>query len=148
MSDIIDNTTTGKIPTYLKKTSNILTEAESAVYSDREKTYGEPAQNLGAIAVLWSSYLKAKFSIDVTLTAEDVAWLMIQLKTARAMRGFHRDDLIDTAGYAALIERIRPCVDTVITDTLGQGLINPIPASALRNIDASQVATPENSTEI
>lgn len=81
---------------------NILDEAKEIIYGDREKTYGHPSVNLENIARFWSVYLKK----DVN--AQDVATMMVLLKLARMMnQPNHRDSLVDSVGYLALIERIK-----------------------------------------
>jgi hypothetical protein len=81
---------------------NILEEAQSIIYGDREKTYGHPSKNLLNIAKLWSIYLGKDVS------AQDVATMMVLLKVARLMnQPDHRDSLVDSVGYLALIERIK-----------------------------------------
>ena len=80
---------------------NILDEAQSIIYGDREKTYGNPAKNLNNIANFWSVYL------DVEISAQDVAQMMVLLKLARLINTpNHRDSLVDAVGYLALVERI------------------------------------------
>jgi len=80
---------------------NILDEANSIIYGDREKTYGNPAKNLNNIANFWSVYL------DVEISAQDVAQMMVLLKLARLINTpNHRDSLVDAVGYLALVERI------------------------------------------
>lgn len=92
---------------------NILDEAKNIIYGDREEAYGHPRFNLDSIAQFWTVYLQRKFSgselfIDLELTGEDVAQLMVLLKTARLIhRPNHRDSLTDQAGYAALQARIQ-----------------------------------------
>lgn len=84
---------------------SILKEANTIIYGDREKTYGHPSKNLRTIATMWQAYLDARRNIDV-LTPQDVAAMMVLLKTARlANDPTHRDSLVDICGYAALIER-------------------------------------------
>jgi hypothetical protein len=89
----------------------ILEEAHVIIFGDREKTYGNPAKNLENIANLWEMYLRGKGIIDEDcdgLFAQDVALMMILLKTARLINTpDHRDSLVDICGYAALIERIK-----------------------------------------
>jgi len=81
---------------------NILEEAKSIIYGDREKTYGHPSVNLDNIAKYWGIYLK------INLNAQDVATMMVLLKLARLMnQPDHRDSLVDAVGYLALIERIK-----------------------------------------
>ena len=88
---------------------NILKEANTIIYGDREKTYGHPSKNLETIAKMWNAYLVASGVAENgggDLTAKDVAGMMILLKTARlANNPEHRDSLVDICGYAALIER-------------------------------------------
>jgi hypothetical protein len=80
---------------------NILDEANSIIYGDREKTYGNPAKNLNNIANFWSVYL------DIKISAQDVAQMMVLLKLARLINTpNHRDSLVDAVGYLALVERI------------------------------------------
>lgn len=90
---------------------NILKEAEKIIYGDREKTYGDPAKNLRAIASLWEMYLYERGVLDQNsdgLRPEDVANMMILLKVARLINDpKHRDSLVDICGYAALVERIQ-----------------------------------------
>lgn len=81
---------------------NILEEAQSIIYGDREKTYGHPSVNLDNIAKFWTVYL------GVGVDAQDVATMMVLLKIARLMnQPDHRDSVVDGAGYLALIERIK-----------------------------------------
>ena len=84
---------------------NILEEAESIIYGDREQTYGKPGVNLERIAGQWALYLQQKFGAEANLTAEDVCWMMVDLKKCRQMNADKRDNLVDAAGYLALIER-------------------------------------------
>lgn len=88
----------------------VLDIAKDIIYSDREQAYGEPRFNLDTIAQLWSVYLQRRFTNSedaMELRAEDVAQLMILLKTARLIHHpNHKDSLVDQAGYAALQGRI------------------------------------------
>jgi hypothetical protein len=61
--------------------------------------YGPPERTLGRIAALWGAYLE-----DASLTAYDVARMMILLKVARDV-GFaeKRDNYVDIAGYSELL---------------------------------------------
>jgi hypothetical protein len=90
-------------PTHI---GDVLAEARSIIYGDRERVYGEPAKNLNAIACGWEAYLTSRFNHVVTLTAEDVCAMMVLLKTMRlANSPGHHDSLVDICGYAALTER-------------------------------------------
>ncbi len=85
---------------------NILKEAESVIYGDREQTYGAPDKNLQAVAQLWSSYLYHSYKDRVTV--DMVCDLMILMKVARLINTpDHRDSMVDICGYAALKERVQ-----------------------------------------
>jgi len=86
----------------------ILEEAQKIIYGDREQTYGDPAKNLKNVAMLWNQYLALKQvrNYNACITAEDVCWMMVLLKMARQANQYKDDNLIDAAGYVALIERI------------------------------------------
>lgn len=93
---------------------NILMEANKIIYGDREKAYGNPRFNLDSISAFWNVYLNRKFPEVVSqfgslyMTAEDVAQMMILLKTARLIHNpTHVDSLTDQAGYASLQHRIQ-----------------------------------------
>ena len=57
---------------------------------------------------LWSGYLQNKFkSTDVSVSAQDVATMMVLLKIARTQAGSHNvDDYVDACGYAAIAGEI------------------------------------------
>lgn len=82
--------------------ASILQEAQEIIYGDREQTYGHPAKNLNTIAQYWSEH------IEKEITANDVCIMMCLLKLARLKnQPTHRDSITDTAGYAALMERVQ-----------------------------------------
>ena len=85
----------------------ILQEAHTIIYGDREETYGTPSVNLERIARLWRAHLIGRYGNSVNVTEEDVCWMMMQVKQARQMNKPKRDNLVDAAGYIALIERIQ-----------------------------------------
>jgi len=80
----------------LTKRTEILTEADNLINGDRQKDYGTPQENFGAIAAMWSAYL----GHDVSPT--DVCHLMVLLKIARLRNGPHVDSSVDACGYTAL----------------------------------------------
>jgi hypothetical protein len=90
----------------VKPKTSVLEEAQSIVYGDREKTYGHPAKNLKTIASMWTAYMNNMDDGNFSVTAKDVAAMMMLVKVARfANDPSHRDNLVDVCGYAALIER-------------------------------------------
>jgi hypothetical protein len=87
---------------------NIMTEAESVIYGDRENTYGDPSKNLRAIADYWTVHLKHKYNFTGQLTTDDVCQLMVTLKQARLLNTpTHHDSQVDTVGYMGLMERVQ-----------------------------------------
>ena len=91
---------------------DILDTARDIIYGDRERAYGSPRFNLDTIAKFWTVYLHRLFHSwgieGAHLEAEDVAQMMILLKTSRLIHNpGHTDSLVDQAGYAALQERIQ-----------------------------------------
>ena len=80
---------------------SILEEANKIIYGDREKTYGNPSKCLDLIAQYWTGH------VGIPITGVDVCIMMALLKLARLQnQPDHRDSLVDTVGYMALIERI------------------------------------------
>lgn len=76
--------------------ADVLETAKGYVLKDRNETHGEPEDNFGRIAELWSAYKRVQFN------ATDVAAMMALMKVARiAQSPSHRDSWIDLAGYAA-----------------------------------------------
>jgi hypothetical protein len=81
----------------------LLDEAATLVSSDRNKDYGDPADNFGDTAALWSAYK------GVTFTAHDVAVMQILVKVGRLVTSPSKwDNWVDIAGYAALGGEVRP----------------------------------------
>lgn len=80
--------------------TDILTEAASLINGERAQQYGDATECFGRIAALWSALL------DIVITPNDVANMMILLKVARTRDTYHRDSYVDIAGYAALVEQI------------------------------------------
>jgi hypothetical protein len=79
-----------------KPTTSVLEEAQ--VVDERMKSYGHPADNFQNISELWSTFT------GVVITAEDVAMMMVLLKVGRLMNGYHRDSVVDGAGYFRTLE--------------------------------------------
>jgi hypothetical protein len=93
---------------------DVLTEAHGIIRGPRRHFYGDPKVNFQTIADLWNGFLRARMreeglhiELDDFLQLvrpEDVAHMMVLLKTARSVREYHRDSVVDTGGYAALVE--------------------------------------------
>ena len=82
----------------------ILQDALKIVTQDRNKDYGDPEDNFSTIAEYWTTYLHSKNKLhgEETLTATDVAAMMILMKCSRLATSPDKEDhWVDIAGYAA-----------------------------------------------
>lgn len=86
------------------KKETIFEEAQRIVSGARQKDYGPPERCNGMIAQQWSLFLRQKNNVGIYLTAEDVSWMMVQLKMIRQMNSKKRDNLVDAIGYIGLID--------------------------------------------
>lgn len=78
---------------------------------DRNKTYGDPWNNLTACATVWEAYLTAKYG-EIHLVAEDVAHMMQLIKMTRTFHGeYHADNYLDNAVYGAIAGECREYED-------------------------------------
>jgi len=72
------------------------------VTHDRNKDNGDPEDNFGAIAELWTFWLERKYGIKLKLSPTDVAMMSLMIKIARLIvTETKHDNWIDIAGYAA-----------------------------------------------
>ena len=84
------------------KSNQILNRASVLVQGQREKDYGDKKENHNNIAKLWSAYL------GISVTAHDVALMMVLLKMARTKLGkVSRDTYIDMSAYSAIAGEIK-----------------------------------------
>jgi hypothetical protein len=84
-----------------EKPESILAEAIRITGGDRQQSYGSPKPNHDLIAAGWSILL------GKTVTAEDVCRCMIWSKLSRDMHSAKRDNTVDIAGYAWVLEECR-----------------------------------------
>lgn len=84
------------------KRIQILKRAAEVTGGERQDSYGPVKDNLTNIADLWQVYLTQRNNSLVKVEAEDVAWMMTMLKAARSMAGYHEDNYVDAAAYAAI----------------------------------------------
>lgn len=107
-------------------TKSVIQEAQEIIHGDREQTYGHPAKNLEKIATQWTLYLRHKYNQQLILSAEDVCWMMADLKKVRQMNADKRDNLVDAIGYIGLIERINePSSDSRGSQSVATGNTSP-----------------------
>lgn len=103
---------TRRIPEFLvAPPESVFAEADRIVNGDREQTYGHPAKNLHATALMWKAHIEAKYGIPVPLDAFDVAWMMANLKQCREMHMHKRDNIVDAIGYAGLVQKIHDFIE-------------------------------------
>lgn len=82
--------------------------AEELINGQRQQDYGDKLSNFTQIAMLFSGVLAHKLNPGTTITADDVALLMIQVKVARlAKTPTHFDSIVDIAGYAGCLSKLQ-----------------------------------------
>ena len=79
----------------------IATDAIHVVNGPRQRDYAHPRINFQRIADLWSPIF------GITVTPEQVALAMIQVKVARLMNRYTRDSVVDILGYALTLDACR-----------------------------------------
>jgi hypothetical protein len=90
----------------LPKVKAILDEAAGIVNGPRRDDYGHPKRSFERIATFWQIHLEKKLQPGATITARDVADMMIGLKLAREAESPKHDSILDIIGYAALAEEV------------------------------------------
>lgn len=81
------------------KKPTLLQQADQLIHGQRAVDYGSAHESFSHIAKIWSALLDKK--LTKSITAEEVALLMIGLKSARLLNTpTHTDSWIDIAGYA------------------------------------------------
>lgn len=80
---------------------SVLQEAQRIIHGDRRQQYGHPKLNFARIAKLWAATLE----ID-SVTPEQVALCLMQLKVARLINNVDRDGMVDVAGYVGCLAMI------------------------------------------
>ncbi len=85
----------------------LLLEAHDIINGERKKTYGAAANGMQGVADQWNLFMRQKYGHGAPeLTAEDVCWMMADLKKYRQMFKSRRDNVLDAAGYIGLIEQV------------------------------------------
>ena len=86
----------------------ILEEASRLVAKDRNLLHGDAFSNHAEIAEYWNIFLDKKLQPMASITADDVALMMILLKISRNNQGrkINMDNFVDMAGYAAIAGEI------------------------------------------
>ena len=86
----------------------ILKKAQELITGDRNDTHGDAFQNHAEIAEFWNIFLDQKLQPMASITAEDVALMMVLMKISRNTQGKKNnlDNFIDMCGYAAIAGEI------------------------------------------
>ena len=86
----------------------ILAEASRIISKDRNLSHGDAFQNHAEIAEFWNIFLDKKLQPMASITAEDVALMMVLMKVSRHTQGTKSniDNFVDMAGYAAIAGEI------------------------------------------
>jgi hypothetical protein len=90
--------------------AKVLQTAEGLINGDRAEIYGSPEDSFGRIARLWTAMgfkrtvtENGQVVADSTISAADVALMLVQLKVSRIISSpDHFDSWVDAAGYVAL----------------------------------------------
>lgn len=87
---------------------SITQEAHSIVTGARNETYGNPADDFSCAADILRALVKRRYDIDVPFDADFIPLVMIcAIKGTRQAFHHQRDNLVDMAGYAQVIDMIR-----------------------------------------
>lgn len=89
-----------------KADETIAEEAQRIVYGDREKAYDDPNQNFRRLSFMWQGVLDKKLAPGATITARDVALMMVCLKISRETFMPNRENRVDGIGYWLCEDRI------------------------------------------
>lgn len=89
----VDLRSAGEVPSV----ESILEEASRIVAGERNADYGDPVENFGRIA-------EAAKALGVDITPVDCCKVLMAVKIARERHCHKRDNLVDLAGYAHILE--------------------------------------------
>lgn len=86
--------------------TSVALEAHELVYGDRGKAYGHPIFDMTRTADIATALLRTKLRPGTRLEAEDIAKLMIGVKLSRETFAPKRDNRVDAAGYALVLDLV------------------------------------------
>ena len=88
--------------------TTILKKADELTNCDRQEAYGHPATNFQNTANFWNTYINGKYpEVNLSLTNEDVGFMMLLLKVSRELNAPKFDNLLDGVGYLKTVQMIR-----------------------------------------
>lgn len=85
----------------LKTPQSILTEAEQIINGSRNSDYGDPTESFEKIAQI------ASLLTNKDLDADTCCAVMMAVKLTRQSFKHKRDNLVDLAGYAEIMNKIK-----------------------------------------
>lgn len=85
--------------------ADILTEAHTLITGDRQNAYGHPKDDYGKVLTIFQSLTGIRMSYS------DAIFFMVSVKLARLVNNldagkFHRDSIVDAAGYLGVMAMI------------------------------------------
>lgn len=86
---------------------NILAEADRLTAVVRQGEYGHPHDVYTEAGRMVSSFLELRYKKLMPLNSEDICMILLIVKIAREASKTKRDNIVDIAGYARLIEMIQ-----------------------------------------
>ncbi len=93
------------------KDSNVLIEAVSIVFGDREADYDHPIKDFVGTALNMTSYLRRKLKQGEVISVMDVPMLVACIKLSRESYKHTKDNGRDMAGYVLTQERVESFLD-------------------------------------
>ena len=75
--------------------------AIEAVSAKRKEGYGSAFSSFTRISIMWKSYMKMRYGVDVDLQADDVGFMMELFKMCREVNSPNIDNGIDGVNYAS-----------------------------------------------
>lgn len=82
-------------------TENVLEEALRICDGDRQDSYGHPFENFSIIQKFWSA------TLGIEVTYDQIVFCMIGVKMARHLSRGKRDNIVDIAGYAWVLDKVK-----------------------------------------
>ena len=78
------------------------------VDGQRQEDYGDPVENMGLVAAMWSGFISTSRGRSIILDGQDAAIMMALFKIARLTnKPKHKDSMDDFDGYIKIAKRCR-----------------------------------------
>jgi len=89
-----------------RATETVLEEAQRLIHGDRNAFYGPPGEDFAKTAKMVTGLLLPKLRPGVEVTAREAILIMVIVKASREVNRPKRDNAVDIAGYAGLLEML------------------------------------------